>query len=71
MTILVNTETSFSQSLAASFVTEASQTEEEKTRRQCVKRIKFPVLLYLVSDVLYLKENPFKLKKGGFIFQCE
>jgi hypothetical protein len=29
------------------------------------------VLLYLVSDVLYLKENPFKLKKGGFIFQCE
>jgi hypothetical protein len=58
------------QTYAASFMNETSQKGKEKKKR-CAKRIKFPVLLYLVSDVLSLKENPFKFKKKSFIFQCE
>jgi hypothetical protein len=60
MIIPVNTETSFSQTYTASFLNEASQKGEGKKKRRCAKRIQFPVLLYLVSDVLSLNETPFK-----------
>jgi hypothetical protein len=66
MTIPVNTETSFSPNPCCKFRERGFTKGGRKKKRRSAKRIKFPVLLYLVSDVLSLKESPFKLKKVFF-----
>jgi hypothetical protein len=52
MTILVNTETSFSSNRCCKFRERGITKGIRKKKKRCAKRIKFPVLLYLVSDVL-------------------